>query len=38
MNDDQWAVMRLRELLERARKAVLLEYGRRARELGLPWR
>jgi hypothetical protein len=38
MNDDQWAAQKLRELMERVRKAVLMEYGRRARELGLPWR
>ena len=38
MSDDQLAAAKLRDLMERGHKAVLLEYGRRARELGLPWR
>jgi hypothetical protein len=38
MSDDQWAAAKLRDLMERVRKALLAEYGRRARELGLPWR
>jgi hypothetical protein len=38
MSDDQWAAMRLRELLERVRNNVIKEYMARARELGLPWR
>ena len=38
MSDDQWAALKLWELMERVRKALLQEYGRRARELGLPWR
>lgn len=38
MSDDQWAAMKLRELMERVRRAVLGEYTRRSKELGLPWR
>jgi len=38
MSDDQWAALKLRELMERVRRAVVAEYSRRSRELGLPWR
>jgi len=38
MSDDQWAALKLRELMERVRRATLAEYMRRSKELGLPWR
>jgi hypothetical protein len=38
MADDQWAKLKMKELMDRVRKALLAEYLRRSRELGLPWR
>jgi len=38
VDDDQWAALKLRELMELVRRALLVEYQRRCRELGLPWR
>jgi hypothetical protein len=38
MSDDEWAAVKLRELMERVRNALIKEYMRRSKELGLPWR